>query len=296
MKKLIFSLVLLVALVCSQPLTVMAQTSVEPAGFKNVTMWVYPEYDDPRLLVMLEGQITGATSPVLIRFLVPQSAEMYSAGSKDAQGTYSGGPPDRKASQIQGWDEISYQLKTATFRVEFYYPGITGQLNKQISFDYHWLYPVADLKVIVQQPLKASAFIVYPSGQPGQENAFNVLNYSYTSLTPAQPLHFDIQYTKSDSTPSLGTPTPTPGSNAGSSSSKIPWVIIGIVGVAAVAVLSFLLVRTRMTSSQPNRSAEVSRSMKSRSKSPGTKFCNYCGKPLDPESKFCPHCGKKLAK
>ncbi len=96
----------------------LAQTENEPDGFKNVTLWIYPEFDDPRLLVMLEGQIVGVQVPATVRFLVPSAAEMYSAGSMNAQGQYSGGPPRREPSAIAGWDEISYEVTTDTFRIE----------------------------------------------------------------------------------------------------------------------------------------------------------------------------------
>jgi hypothetical protein len=292
----------LALLVSWAPVTAHAQTSSEPAGFKNVTLWIYPEYDDPRLLVMLEGKISGATAPVRVRFLVPQSAEMYSAGSKDAQGNYSGGPPDRKASQIAGWDEISYQLTTDTFRVEYYYPGITGQTDKQISFDYHWLYPVADLNVVVQQPLKATSFSVTPAGQKGTEGQFAVQNFAYTNLTPEQPVHYEIKYTKTDAAPSLGTIVSTPG--PGSSSTNSNTVLIVVIAVLASLLLIggvFLWFRipARTRVRRPDLSAP-SRAATSRPKTgsakPGrAKYCNYCGKQLDPESNFCAQCGKKLA-
>jgi hypothetical protein len=141
----------LISVLQMQPL--FAQTNTEPAGFKSVTLWVYPEYDDPRLLVMLEGKISGAQAPLTIRFLVPQGGELNSLGSKDAQGNYSRAPDlpiaeqtegsffHRKASSIPGWDEISYILANETFRVEYYRDEIFGQPDKEISFDFHWLYP-----------------------------------------------------------------------------------------------------------------------------------------------------------
>ena len=60
---------------------------------------IYPEYDEPSLLIMLEGKITGANPPVQVRFLVPSTAEMYSAGSKDAQGTIPEGRQTGKLPQ-----------------------------------------------------------------------------------------------------------------------------------------------------------------------------------------------------
>ncbi len=137
-----FLLILVLALVSpsgSYMQPALAQTGNEPTGLKNVTLWLNPEYDDPRLLVMLEGKIVGVNPPARIRFLVPTAAEMYSAGSRDATGNYTGGPPDRKASSITGWDEISYELQTDTCRVEYYDPIIAGQPDKENSYYFQFL-------------------------------------------------------------------------------------------------------------------------------------------------------------
>jgi len=77
------ALFVIVLTVIVLPLPTFAQSGGEVTGFKNVKLWIYPEHDDPRLLVMLEGQITGAQPPVRVKFLVPSAAEMYSAGSMD---------------------------------------------------------------------------------------------------------------------------------------------------------------------------------------------------------------------
>jgi hypothetical protein len=196
----VFSLMIISLGIGGQP--AQAQSAVEPVGFDNVTLWVYPEYDDPRLLMMLEGQITGAEPPALVRFLVPEAAEMYSAGSKDAQGKYTGGPPTRKASTIPGWDEISYTLTSKTFRLEYYDDIITGSPDKKISYDFRWLYPISNLQVVIQQPKKASDFVVMPFGTQTLEGGFTVYTYNKSGLTidpGMQPLHFDISHTKADS-------------------------------------------------------------------------------------------------
>jgi hypothetical protein len=92
--QLIFSLIT-IGLLLLGPSAALAQDEPEPenivTGFQNVQLWVYAEYDDPYaigapLLVMLEGQIVGAEPPAEVRFLVPATAQLYSAGSKDAEG------------------------------------------------------------------------------------------------------------------------------------------------------------------------------------------------------------------
>jgi hypothetical protein len=151
--------------------TVLAQTDNETVKFKNVNLWVNPEYDDPlnyrtpTVLTMLEGELDGAAPPVRVSFLVPVSAGMYSAGSLTGRGGqgYTGGPPDRNASEIPGWDIVSYELTTNIFRVEYYDPAvISGGNDKTISYDFRTISPISSLNSIIQQPKGAANFSVTP--------------------------------------------------------------------------------------------------------------------------------------
>ena len=142
----------------------------EPTSFRDVVLSVYPEYDDPlklgypTLLVMLDGQIEGASAPTNVRFLVPRDAFMYSAGS-GPRNKYVGGPPNRKASDVDGWDEIGYELKTSYFVVEYYAPIQTSP-DKAFSASFIPLYPINGLTAIAQEPRQAANFSVAPQSQP----------------------------------------------------------------------------------------------------------------------------------
>ncbi len=297
----------------------LAQGSKEPTSFKNVQLWVEPEYDDPRLLVMLEGKIAGANPPATVRFLVPAAAEMFSAGSKDAQGKYSGGPPARKPSGIPGWDEISYEVKTETFRVEYYDPVIPVTADKKISYDFRSLYPISDLRVSVQQPVAASNFAVTPSAQfKGTDEGMVLHQYDFSNLDMTKPLHFDISYAKSDPEPSVKSPSLNgPGQSAAGSSSSRPMVIIGIlavVGAVLVFGLKFLSKsrnrpRTRQqlrnAQGRPQRPAPGGRKgnrpqsaavpgNRSGQENGPKRFCPQCGHRQDNPGGFCTECGAKL--
>ena len=140
--------VMTVVLLLASPLGAITSHAAEPLGLKNVTVNVNPEYDDPlqlnvpSLLVSMDGEIVGATSPVTIRFLVPANATLYSAGSGPRSQYIPPTPvPNRKASTtVPGWDEISYDLKTQFFVVEYYQPIATTQPARSISYDFRPLY------------------------------------------------------------------------------------------------------------------------------------------------------------
>lgn len=288
---LVFLIAISVLIVAADKSGALAQTTNEVTGFKNVRLWVNAEYDDPRLLVMMEGQIVGAQAPAEVRFLVPATAQMYSAGSMDAQGKYSGGPPNRQASSIPGWDEISYTVTTGTFRVEYYDTIITGQPDKTISYEFRRLYPIANLDVYVQVPRRASNFTVSPAGKASTDSeGFATYVYNYSGLDTATPLRFDISYTKTDSSPSL-----TSGDTGSGASDPATMAIIAIT-VGAVIVGGFLWIRK---SKPRTRAARRQLARATSAREPAVKpakgrFCTQCGERIEASDRFCPHCGKKL--
>ena len=294
--------VLLVAIGPFMALPAVAQS--EPTGFTNVTLSIYPEYDNsagvkPSLLVMLDGQIKGAVAPTTVRFLVPQKAVMYSAGS-GPRDKYQGGPPNRKASDIAGWDEISYTVTTNTFRVEYYDPNIVGLPDKTISYDFRTLYPISDIVVVIQEPKRSSNFKVQPKEQSivtdGEQ--FQVRQYMFSSLAAGTVTHFDISYTKADSTPSL--PQNTGAAPGSGSSFPVGWVVVGL----AVLLAGLVYAAVKGTS----RRKPVPARMQQRPAPAGQKarpltgipqggrekrFCTECGNRIEAQTKFCPHCGAR---
>ena len=268
----------------------LAQGENEPSGFDDVHLWIYPEYDDPRLLVMLGGQIVGVQTPATVRFLVPSAAEMYSAGSIDAQGHYSGGPPHREPSAIPGWDQISYDITSDTFRVEYYDPIIIGWPDKTISYEFRWLYPISSRHVMVQEPRQSSNFSVSPEGILSSDSqGFTNHTYEYDDLDDEPPISFSITYTRSNTLPSL--------SIEDDESTNPLLIVTAVVGLCVIFGAGLFWVMK----SRPKNRAERKRTTRSKSvrgskggKHPLRIFCSQCGQSLEKSSQYCQYCGTKL--
>ena len=231
----------------------------------------------------------GVAIPATVRFLVPAAAEMYSAGSMDASGIYDGGPPRREPSSIQGWDEISYEVTSNTFRVEYYDPIITGQPDKTITCQFLFLYPISDLTVMVQEPRASSNFNVLPGGGSTLvEEGFTYHRYSYSDLAADEPLSFNIAYTKSNPNPSLSI------DDGGSTDvSPIVGAIVGLSVLIPAAVFFALKFRARHRTVSKRTGSKV-RTREANRKQPRGRFCTGCGRPLEGSPRFCPHCGAKV--
>ncbi|UCE97803.1 MAG: zinc ribbon domain-containing protein [Dehalococcoidia bacterium] len=270
---------------------VVAQDQDQPTSLSNVHLWIYPEYDDPRLLVMLEGRIEDIEVPATIRFLVPSGAEMYSAGSMDDLGNYSGGPPKREPSTLSGWDEISYQLTTDTFRVEYYDPIILGSPDKTISYEFRWLYPISSLHVIVQEPKQSNNFEIIPQGILYTDiHGFTGHRYEYFDLDDEQSIVFGISYTKSNTLPSLYIED--------DKSDNTILIITTVVGICLVLVVGlFWVIKTKPRNRAGRRRTVLSKANQRYilGERPTRKFCAQCGQSMEKSSRFCQYCGFKLS-
>lgn len=297
LRKLFLSVVAVVSLLSLASVAPVRAQGEEVTSLKNVILNVNPEYDEPppqsqlggypAVLVMFEGEVVSANLPATIRFLVPSDAVMYSAGS-GPRNQYVGGPPTRNASNITGWDEISYELKTKYFVVEYYAP-IIGQPDRVIPYDFHPLYPVSNLIAIVQEPRRATNFTVAPQGAVSTDGeGFRIHTYNQANISPDKPLHFDISYSKKDTRPSKG--------GSGGSGSPNTTVLI-ILGAIAVLIVAFIMVSRLKSKSQPVATRSARRQAARTAKGGQViknKYCRYCGKPVQETDRFCPYCGKKF--
>jgi len=260
--------------------------------FQNVRLWVQPEYDDPRLLVMMEGDVPADTLlPTTVRFLVPTGAQMYSAGSIDSSGNYSGGPPQRIASAVAGWDEISYQLTSTTFRVEYYQDAISGQGDKTSEFALRTLLPADSVTLEVQQPYQSSAFSVTPAASgTRQDEHFTYFQYVYGTWEPDKALAFTISYTKPESRTSVDLISGDEDGGAGRSPAV--WVIIGVIGAVAAGASTYVALRSRRPAPAFRRTPTAREAgPTSRAGRARPQFCPHCGDSLEPGDAFCSSCG-----
>jgi hypothetical protein len=285
---------------------VLAQ-GVEPTGFKDVTLSILPEYDDglelgvPTVLVMLEGEIEGVTAPAEVRFLVPSSAGMYSAGSGPRESYVVGGSLARTESSVLGWDELSFVLQSNYFVLEYYTP-IQTSADKAFSVQFRPLYSITSLTTLVLEPFESSEFVVDPSWNETYVDGWGYTThlYTYDGIGAEEIQTFDISYHKSNPDPSETIAGRGPSLTGDGSSIEWPLLLVLILtgGIPAGLFLYWIIVR-RPSKRRGGKGGKKSKKARRREKTAAgnggaSRFCAECGKKLNGAARFCPNCGAKL--
>lgn len=247
---------------------VYAESSQNQMKFKDFYLDVWPEYDDPRVLVILKGTFVNDSKETVkqgefVYFNIPTDAEIGMACETDANfeahACQQFGVENKGDYQVLRWritKDINPGQEYPVF-LEYYYNPIKGNPNKTIDFNFIPSANIDKLELSVQQPLKASNFVLDPVA-PSQENeqGFTYHLYSYNNVSANNALEVSIGYTKQDSNPSVQRVQPS-SSNQGqtqfpdSSSGNNVWLyavgtLVVVMAVIFIRATGFSKKKTRV--------------------------------------------------
>ncbi|MFQ6058841.1 MAG: rhodanese-like domain-containing protein [Anaerolineae bacterium] len=274
------------------------QALQEEPVIAHLTVSLWPEYDDPRLLVIYRGQFAAETTfPRRVTFRIPQGAEVNAAAYTTADGQLMANPWESR--QEDGYQLISYSLPVPTFQFEFYDDAIQGQVDKRLSFVFQSLYPIESLEIEVQRPLRASNFQISPppSEVTSDARGFQYSLYAFQQVAKDQAIELEVTYTKADPNPSVPKVQQLPTAEAqaqvpAQQGGMSPFLIfvglavlaaaLGLGGVALVAFRKGRPPRPSPVSAGEGEERAVAR------------FCTQCGARLQKGDRFCRQCGAKV--
>lgn len=277
----------------------------------RASLRLWPEYDDPGLLVIFAGDFSEDIAfPRDVNFPLP-------AGARNVQAAY----PDATGSLLIATSEISAgrvtykQLPTPSFHLEYYLDRQPSGNQREIRYLFQVPYPIAVLEVSVQQPARSSDFSLMPAAETtfigGDDLTYFVFNRA--NLAAGQTIEIVVRYTKTDSgvsrpqlavtnpvlTPAVNPPQAVAQPATSSVGSWLPWALIGVGGVSLLALLAYWLFWQR----QPAVGQAAGRPAPSKvstrpagavgANAPIGKaaFCTQCGRPFRPDDRFCAGCG-----
>ncbi len=305
-----------------------ADTGGLTATQMKVSVW--PEYDDPRVLVINQADLDSNTKlPTDVSFNIPKGAEIGMACELDASQNHNCKP--YQLVDKGDYQTLTYKVEASkTVFMEYYYEASpAGQTQRDFTYTFRPGFSVGNLTMEVQEPLRATGFTLSPD-LPSVQTDSQGLKYhtkDFASVTPAAPIDVKVSYSKPDFNTSVkpkdkNAPSGASGGGGSSASSsgsgnRTLFLVLGVLGIGTLFFAGYKVMRpapvmggrgavrrgprptstgTRGTRDRGNASAAaLARGGGSGGSKGGTKFCTGCGANLRRQDQFCPDCGGEQA-
>ncbi|MCL4460010.1 MAG: zinc ribbon domain-containing protein [Chloroflexi bacterium] len=287
--RLVFLLVALLVSLLSLQMPMARAEGPTSLRLKELRVSIWPEYDDPRVLVIYSGRLADAALPAKVAFLVPNGAEIGSTCAVTSNGEHR--PQPHSLIQKGDFLELGYDLPLPDFHFEYYYNPLEGSPNKTMQYTFSPPYSIESLVIEVQQPLKATNFVISPVSSKSfvDKQGFKYYQYDFSNIVPGQLLSFKMTYTKTDLQPSVQKSAPSGPQDT----SGYTIVLILLLAAAVVILLFFGYSAIRSRRTVPITSPRTTRRGGRRIES-ASGYCSNCGAPLRKDARFCPSCGRKV--
>ena len=106
------------------PLTALAQS---PDRITQLDISVWPEFDDPRVLVQLDGTLAAQDGyPRELVFYMPATGQLLATAYKDEQQQFLNTEPATVTDAGNGLKRIAFKVPKSNFHVEYYDDAIKG--------------------------------------------------------------------------------------------------------------------------------------------------------------------------
>ncbi len=295
MRKLIWIFILGIMFVF--PSFVSAQNDVTIA---NMTVQLWPEYDQPSMLVIADFQVTAATAlPVAMTFRIPQEANLVAVAALAGDGSFLNATFDGPNDDGE-WQTFTITVsQSSAYRFEYYQP-ITFNGNKRV-FSYLWdgTYAVDAFNVLVLEPTDVTTFSMDPTYESiSQQNGNNYYDSGIVQLASGQQFALNLNYDKSTDTlvapadgiePAAPVDENTPGRV--SLNNSIPYIIGGLGVVLIVGGIAYYWRAGRKSFKSPRRRSHAHNESE---ESAEDAYCPQCGARAKSGDRFCRVCGARL--
>ncbi len=287
-------------------------------SFKTVEVDLWPEYDQPSMLVIYHLFLpAGTTLPATLSLHIPSSAgDPYNVASRQSDGQLYTMAFTRT---IQGnFSQVDFTTTSLEVQFEYYDPGINSASsanpypilkkgNNQRAYAFEWQgdYPVTTMNIQVQQPIGASQMMITPplgSGAAG-EGGLIYYNGSVGSVSAGTRFKLAISYQKPNDSLSAAslkvqTSAPITAQTSGRAINLwvyLPWVLGGLGVILAVGGGIWYRTSSREEKVVIKRKQPADRVIASSVNDADDRvYCHQCGKLAGPGDLFCRSCGTRL--
>jgi hypothetical protein len=274
----------------------------DPNRLSALKVAIWPEYDTPTVLVILDGVLADAANlPREISVLIPSDASLLVTTFENPDGSLAPEQPSTSTVLGDGYTRVTFTTRAPKFRVEYYHDLLRGAPDKTMDFVFKASAPTDKVELEIQQPLRATNFSVTPSTQTTRTDpaGFKYFVLQFPALAAGQTISAQVKYTKSDPNPSAppaAPPATAPPASASSSQWQNIFLVAAMVVLGLTAVIGFLILQKRSREPSHERVSSRSRSQREGARANAAQvaaYCTQCGHELGPQDNFCPRCGTK---
>lgn len=288
-------LVFLIAALLSFPFPARAQS---PVALDTLTVMLWPEYDQPSMLVIHNFTVTADTQvPTTMVIRVPRDANITAVAYQSPSGLLLANYQSQPA-QGDNWQSITLFITERTnYHIEYYQP--LQRNGDARTFTYQWTgdFSVRDFKIEVQVPADSKGVKTDPVIPLMQSGPSLSGGATMSGLVEGQTYQLELEYSRSSESV-LATPVsqqveplaPVDENTSGRSTLDNLPLFLGGFGVALILVALVYFIRGQSSANAP-KPRKRSRSARD---SDMVIYCHECGTRAQEGDRFCRACGSRL--
>lgn len=294
MRKLI--LILMLGAFFAFPFSASAQSDI---SLSNVVVQLWPEYDQPSMLVIVDFQLAADTSlPVTLTFRIPQEANLIAVAASAGDNGFMTVPYEGPTAEGE-FQSFSLTIEENTsYRFE-YYEALSFNGNQRL-FTYLWdnAYAVDSFAVNLLEPLDVTSLTMNPNyASVDASQGAKFYTGKSVKLAGGEQYTLTLEYEKTTDIlvsqaqavqPAAPVDENTPGRV--SLNNTLPYIIGGLGLVMILGGFVYYFRAGRTFNSKPRR-----RHSQTESGDDGAEhYCPQCGSRAKASDRFCRTCGARL--
>jgi len=268
--------------------------------FTEIVVTVLPEYDQPRVLVVLRGELPADTPlPAQVRLRLPNDASVAYACSLK--------PPndertcEQPTSEPDGdYQAVTYDLTTPVMYVEYYYGTFAGAGQRSTDFSFWPPYPSQSLQLTIPAPSDATDFNVAPAAtRTADEQGAKHYIYDFQNVPSDKPINVQLTYSRPTDKPwappqqqESATTAVGPNDDGGVPSDAI--LFLALAAALTVALIGYNTVGQRIRFNMGLVEAPRNENADDDRRPAAPTYCSHCGVPVRQGAAFCFGCGRAL--
>lgn len=278
------------------PVPVNAQEGI---ALETFTVQLWPEFDQPSMLVIYDFTLAEGTSlPINLNLRIPTDANLIAVAYAPSGSLLN--VPYQEPVEENGWQVVTVTVDTdAIYHIEYYAP--LTQLDSQREYLFLWPgdHAVGNFNVSVKVPVDTTEYTIDPQMRvtTPADNGQTILEWETSNLEAGEQLPIKLTYTKTSDRLSVSDQPLETGivdeNTEGriSLSNYLPYILggLGILLILAGGLYFWQTSTGRPGLRQRHRARDEEAD-------DGDVYCHQCGKRAQPADRFCRTCGTRLRK